>query len=178
MDRLSVGTADVRVLERDEVVSALPLEEGEKLTLPVFDTIPWANLDFLGWCDRSGDRAFCVFDHDGTVSGLALDRMMVRASAARSFMCSICRTMHGMRGIANYTYRSRRGPGYHTLTDMFCGNLQCSLYVRGLLSSDVSQFYETITVARKVERLLGGIDRYLDTIAAFDSRRKAGLRLV
>jgi hypothetical protein len=119
-----------------------------------------------------------VFDHDGTVSGLSLDRMMVRSSAARSFMCSICRTMHGIRGIANFTYRSRRGPGYHTLTDMFCGDLQCSLYVRGLLSTDGSQFYETISVDRKIERLRSGIDRYLDTIAAFDARRKAGLRLV
>jgi hypothetical protein len=178
MDRVSVGTTNVRALARDEVIAAIPLEVGEKLNLPDFDRLNWDNLDFLGWCDRSGDRAYFVFDHAGEVSALALDRMMVQASKARGFMCSICRTVHGIRGIANYTYRSRRGPGYHTLTDMFCGDLQCSLYVRGLLSTDGAQFYETITVARKVERLQSGIDRYLDTIAAFDARRKAGLRLV
>jgi hypothetical protein len=64
------------------------------------------------------------------------------------------------------------------LTDLFCGDLSCSLYVRGLLSSDVSQFYETITIERKVERLRQGLDRYLATIATFESQRTARLRLV
>ena len=61
---------------------------------------------------------------------------------------------------------------------MFCGNLQCSLYVRGLLVPDGAQFHETISVERKVERLQTGIDRFLATVTAFDARRKAGLRLV
>jgi hypothetical protein len=168
----------MKSLGPEQLISAFHLDEGEKLPVPRLEGIAWDNLDFLGWCDRSGDKAYLAFETNGAVIGLALDRMMVRTPTTRSFMCSICRTMHGVRGIANFTYRSRRDPGYSTLTDMFCGDLRCSLYVRGLLSSDVSQFYETITIERKVERLREGIDRYLDTIAAFDSPRKARLRLV
>jgi hypothetical protein len=168
----------MKALKPEHLISAFHLEDGEKLTLPKLDGIAWGNLDFLGWCDRSGDKAYLAFENDGEVSGLVLDRMMVRSSNARSFMCAICRTLHSMRGIANFTYRSRRGPGYHTLTHMFCANLQCSLYVRGLISPDVSQFYETITVERKVERLLSGVERILDSIIEFDMPRKAVLRLV
>jgi hypothetical protein len=168
----------VRALQRDEVVSAFQPEDREKLRLPDLDRIAWPSLDFLGWCDRSGDKAYFVFEDNGAVSGLALDRMAVRSSNARAFMCSICRTVHGIRGIANFTYRSRRGPGYHTWTDSFCGNLQCSLYVRGLLTPDIPQFYETISIDRKVERLLTGVDRFLESIATFDARRKVRLRLV
>jgi len=170
----------VNPLQRDQVISAFPAEDREGLSLPAFDRLHWPNLDFLGWCDRSGDKAFLVVEEDGAASGLLLDRMPIRTSNARSFMCSICRTMHGPRGIANFTYHSRQGAGYHTLTDTFCGDLQCSLYVRGLLSPDVMQFHETISVDRKVERLLTGIDRYLATIAKFNSRRRERphLRLV
>jgi hypothetical protein len=164
-------------LQRDQVISAFPAEDHQDLSLPAFDRLQWRNLDFLGWCDRSGDKAFLVFEADGEASGLLLDRMPIHTSTARSFMCSICRTMHGSRGIANFTYRSRQRVGYHTLTDTFCGNLQCSLYVRGLLSSDVSQFYETISVDRKVERLLTGVERYLANISKFNAPRRERPRL-
>lgn len=162
----------MKPLERDQVISAFPVEDRQELSLPAFDRLQWSNLDFLGWCDRAGDKAFLVFEGEGTASGLMLDRMAVRSSSARSFMCSICRTVHGPRGVASFTYRSRRGIGYNTLTDTFCGNLQCSLYVRGLLSPDTAQFHETISVDRKVERLLTGVDRFLANISNFDSRRR------
>jgi hypothetical protein len=165
-------------LRPEQLISAFYLDDGETLPLPKLAGIAWDTLDFLGWCDRAGDRAYLAFETDGGLIGLALDRMPVKLSTARSFMCAICRTMHGARGIANFTYRARRDPGYSTLTDMFCADLRCSHYVRGLLSTDVSQFYETITVERKVERLREGIDRYLGAIAAFDVPRRAQLRVV
>jgi hypothetical protein len=169
----------MRALQRDEVVAAFSDDDLHRISLPAFDRIPWASLDFLGWCDRAGDKAFMVFDDEGEVSGLALARMAVRVSNARSFMCSICRTMHGMRGIASFTHHSRQGAGYNTLTDTFCGNLQCSLYVRGVMSPDIPQFYETISVERKIERLQTGVERFLASIAKFDSRRqRVRLRLV
>jgi hypothetical protein len=167
----------VNPLHRDQVISAFPAEDRQNVSLPAFDRLQWSNLDFLGWCDRAGDKAFLVFEDGGTASGLILDRMGIRSSNARSFMCSICRTVHGPRGIASFTYTSRRGAGYNTLTDTFCGNLQCSLYVRGLLSPDISQFHETISVDRKVERLLTGVDRFLANISKFDSRRRERPRL-
>ncbi len=159
-------------LQRDQLVSAFPAEDRESLSLPAFDRLPWPNLDFLGWCDRSGDKAFLVLEANGSASGMVLDRMAVRSTAARSYMCSICRTMHGPRGIAHFTYRARDGAGYSTLTDTFCGNLQCSLYVRGLLNTDMMQFHETISVDRKIERLLEGIDQFRANISSFDVRRR------
>jgi hypothetical protein len=168
----------VKALEPEQLIAVFPLDESEELPLPHLQGVAWSNLDFLGWRNRTGDKAWLAFEINGELIGLALDRMMVGPSKARSFMCSICRTMHGPRGIANFTYRSRRDPPYRTLTEMFCGDLSCSLYVRGLRSSDVSQFYETITIERKVERLRQGVDRYLGAIAAFESRRTARLRLV
>ncbi len=159
-------------LQRDQVISAFPAEDRQKLSMPAFDQLQWRNLDFLGWCDRAGDKAFLVFALDGAATGLVLERTAVRTTAAKSYMCSICRTVHGPRGIAMFTHRSRDGAGYNTLTDMFCGNLQCSLYVRGLLSPDIMQLHETISVDRKVERLLSGIDRFLANISTFNARRR------
>ena len=112
---LSGGT--VNPLQRDQVISAFPAEDHQELSLPAFDRLQWQNLDFLGWCGRSGDKAFLVFETDGEATGLTLDRMPVHTSNARSFMCSICRTTHGSRGIANFTYRSPQRAGYHTQQD-------------------------------------------------------------
>ena len=159
-------------LQRDQLISAFPAEDRQKLSLPALEKIQWPNLDFLGWCDRAGDKAFLVIQGDGLASGLVLERTVVRTTAAKSYMCSICRTVHGPRGIAMFTHRSRDGAGHNTLTDMFCGNLQCSLYVRGLLSPDIMQLHETVSVDRKIERLLGGIDRFLANISTFDARRR------
>lgn len=160
-------------LQREQIISAFSAEDRQVLSLPVgIERIQWTNLDFLGWCDRSGGKAFLVFHGDGMASGLMLDRMAVRTTATRSFMCSICRTVHGPRGIAHFTYRSRDGVGYNTLTDTFCGNLQCSLYVRGILKPDIMQLHETISIERKIERLLTGIERFLANISSFDARRR------
>jgi len=158
----------VTPLEREQVLSAFPAEDRPKLILPALDRLHWANLDFLGWCDRTGDKAFLVYEG----SGLVLDRMAARTTAPPAFMCSICRTVHGPSGIAHFTYRSPVGAGYNTLTDTFCGNLQCSLYVRGLLRPDIMQLHETISVERKVARLLAGIDRFFANISSFDARRR------
>jgi hypothetical protein len=162
----------VNPLQRDQVISAFPAEDRQKLSLPAFEKVQWPNLDFLGWCDRAGDKAFLVIQGDGPASGLVLERTVVRTTAAKSYMCSICRTVHGPRGIAMFTHRSRDGAGHNTLTDMFCGNLQCSLYVRGILRPDIMQLHETISVDRKIERLLAGIDRFLANISSFDARRR------
>jgi FBP C-terminal treble-clef zinc-finger len=159
-------------LQRDRVISAFPAEDRQELSLPAFDSLPWQNLDFLGWCDRAGDKAYLVFEDGGAARGLTLERMAVRTSNVRAFMCSICRTTHGPRGIANYSYRCQHGAGYDTLTDTFCGDLQCSLYVRGLLYPDVAQFHETISVERKIERLLEGFDRFRANIVDFEARRE------
>ncbi len=167
----------MRPLQREQLISAFRPEDLERLSLPDLSRVPWPKLDFLGWCDRDGDTGFLVVEDNGAASGLVLDRMAIRTSNARTFMCSICRTCHGMRGIANFTYRSQRTDSYNTWTDTFCGDLQCSLYVRGLLNSDVSQFYETITVERKVARLQEGVERLLATIAKFELPRRR-LRLV
>ncbi len=159
-------------LQPDQVISAFPAEDRDALSLPDFDRLQWPSLDFLGWRDRAGDKAFLVIEDAGTVRGLVLERMPVRTSNVRAFMCSICRTTHGPRGIANYSYRCQHGAGYDTLTDTFCGDLQCSLYVRGLLYPDVAQFHETISTERKVERLLEGLDRFLANIVDFEARRE------
>jgi hypothetical protein len=162
----------VNPLQRDQVISAFPAEDRQELSLPDFDRLQWPSLDFLGWCGRSGDKAFLVFADDGIVRGLMLERMAVRTTNVRAFMCSICRTTHGPRGIANFTYRAEHGAGYDTLTDYFCGDLKCSLYVRGLLHPDGAQFHETISMERKVERLLAGLDRFLINISNFEARRQ------
>ena len=156
-------------LQRDQIVSAFPAEDRESLSLPAFARLRWADLDFLGWCDRSGDKAFLVLETNGRASGMVLERMAIRSTAARSYMCSICRTMHGPRGIAHFTYRSRDDDAYNTWSDTFCANLQCSLYVRGLLTTDMMQFHETISVDRRIERLLEGVDRFRANISSFDA---------
>jgi hypothetical protein len=162
----------VNPLQRDQVISAFPAEDRQVLSLPAFDRLQWSNLDFLGWCGRSGDKGFLVVEDGGVARGVMLERMAIHTSNARSFMCSICRTAHGSRGIANFTYRAEHGAGHDTWTDSFCGDLQCSLYVRGLLNPGIAQFHETISVHRKIERLMAGVDRFLSNIANFEARRE------
>jgi hypothetical protein len=167
----------MNVLQRDQLVAAFPEEHRPTLSVPALHRVSWGILDFLGWSDRSGETAFCVFETGGEPTGIVLDRTPIRIGAARSFMCSLCRTTHSQRGIASFSYRSRRGTGYHTLTDMFCANLQCSLYVRGILFPEMSTFFETIPVERKIERLHEGIDRFLAAIEAFERRNRPRVQL-
>jgi FBP C-terminal treble-clef zinc-finger len=167
----------MNLLTREQLISAFTPEDQPALSLPAFDHIPWDDLDYLGWCDRTGATAFCVFKTEDGPAGFVLDRAFIRTTNARSFMCSLCRTTHSQRGIASFSYKSRRGTGYHTLTDMFCADLQCSLYVRGILTPEMSTFFETIPVERKIERLHEGIDRFLTAIATFERRNRPRVQL-
>jgi hypothetical protein len=167
----------MNLLTREQLISAFTPEDQPALSLPAFDHIQWDNLDYLGWCDRTGSTAFCVFETGDGPAGFVLDRTFIRTTNARSFMCSLCRTAHGQRGIASFSYKSRHGTGYHTLTDMFCANLECSLYVRGILTPDMSTFFETIPPERKIERLHEGIDRFLGAIADFEHRNRPRVQL-
>ena len=167
----------MNLLTREQLISAFASEDQPALSLPAFDHIPWDNLDYLGWCDRTGSTAFCVFETEDEPAGFVLDRTYIRTTNARSFMCSLCRTTHGQRGIASFSYKSRHTTGYHTLTDMFCANLQCSLYVRGILTPEMSTFFETIPAERKIERLHEGIGRFLTAIAAFERRNRPRVQL-
>jgi hypothetical protein len=167
----------MNILTREQLVSAFALEDQPALSLPAFDHVPWDDLDYLGWCDRTGATAYCVFETEDGPAGFVLDRTFIRTTNARSFMCSLCRTTHHQRGVASFSYKSRRGTGYHTLTDMFCADLRCSLYVRGILRPEMSTYFETIPIERKIERLHEGIERFLNAIATFERRNRPRVQL-
>lgn len=133
---------------------------------------PWPDLDFLGWRDRQKpQRAYIVVPWEGRPVGLVLRCPTSRAKGLiRSSMCSICLTVHAASDVSVFVAPKAGRPGRegNTVGSYMCTDLQCSLYVRGLLTSDAAHpMNETLTVEEKIDRLRTRLGRFTrDVIGA------------
>ncbi|MFJ1758271.1 FBP domain-containing protein [Kitasatospora sp. NPDC088134] len=129
--------------------------------------LPWDDLDFLGWRDRGApERGYLVAEHGGRTVGVAL-RLAPRGPGARhGSMCSICLTTHPASGVALMTARRAGrtgGDGYASAGEYFCGDLACSLYVRGLKRAGAGGFRmrESLSAEQKAARARANLDAFL-----------------
>ncbi|TDC45204.1 FBP domain-containing protein [Actinomadura sp. KC345] len=144
--------------------------EAKRLGLPRdLDARPWDDLDFLGWRDPgSPGRAHLVAERGGRLVGVAL---RVTSGGGRGFtargMCSLCLTTRTGGAVALMTARRTGEAGRQgdTVGRYLCGDLDCSLYLRGRKESVVGgDLQESLTVEEKVARLHANLDAFLAKI--------------
>ena len=160
------------VTERDIRASFVNCSRGEarRLNLPAgFDDLPWDDLDFLGWRDpRAPERAYLAVERDGRLVGIALRAVSgaSRGFTARS-MCSLCLTIRTGGAVALMTARrtgeaGRRGD---SVGQYFCGDLDCSLYVRGRKQSVAGgDLEESLTLEDKIARIEANLSAFVDKV--------------
>ena len=130
---------------------------------------PWDDLDFLGWRDpRAPERAYLVADRGGRPTGIAL---RAASGASRGFtarsMCSLCLTTRTGGAVSLMTARRTGEAGRQgdSVGRYLCGDLACSLYVRGRKQSVASgELEETLSVEDKVARIRANLEAFLDTV--------------
>ncbi|MBB5791814.1 FBP domain-containing protein [Jiangella mangrovi] len=157
------------ITESDIRRSFVNCSKGEAMRLNVprdLEEQPWDDLDFLGWRDHSTlDRGYLVAVAGDRLVGVTLrtNPKSSRAFTTRS-MCSLCLTTHTSGGVSLMTARRAGEPGRqgNTVGQYLCGDLLCSLYVRGRKQSIVgAEIEETLTVEEKVGRMRGNLDTFV-----------------
>lgn len=131
---------------------------------------PWADLDFLGWCDPGAlDRAYLAAEHGGRVVAVALRVAEGRRGSPNRSMCSLCLTVHRAGAVTLMTGR-RAGPAGRNGDSVglyLCADLACPLYVRGLRRPEIGgRLDETLSVPEQVARLEAKLSAFLDRIVA------------
>jgi FBP C-terminal treble-clef zinc-finger len=126
---------------------------------------PWADLDFLGWRDPSGqERAYLVAESAGGLVGITL-RVAPQTGHVRRSMCSLCLTTHTGGGVSLMTARKagRSGQQGNSVGAYICTDLACSLYLRGKKDSG-RRIDESITLAEQIERTTANLTAFLDKV--------------
>lgn len=135
---------------------AVPRDLGER---------PWADLDFLGWRDPGApDRSHLVTERDGRLVGVALRFQPARRGFLHRSMCSLCLTTRTSGAVTLMTARrtgeaGRRGD---SVGRYMCGDLDCSLYVRGVRQTvGGGGPEESLTREEKIARIAGNVEEFL-----------------
>ncbi len=143
--------------------------------VPALSSMPWEDLDFLGWRDpKAPDRAYLVAPWTNRLIGLALRSNVKRPKTLmRSSMCSICLTVHASSGVSTFAAPrvGESGRNGNTIGGYWCTDLKCSLYVRGILHSEAAVLMEeTLEVDERIERLRGKLDQFLSKVMENEAR--------
>ncbi|MGQ4513978.1 FBP domain-containing protein [Streptomyces sp. DW26H14] len=132
---------------------------------------PWDDLDFFGWRDPGApDRACLVTEYDGRLLGLALRSA---SAAARGFtsrsLCSVCVTAHTGGGVVLMSARrtGEAGRQGNTVGKYLCGDLACSLYVRGKRQTAAGRgLDETLSLDAKISRIRTNLTAFVERVIA------------
>jgi hypothetical protein len=116
---------------------------------------PWDDLDYLGWRDpQAPDRAYLVTELDGRPIALA-----ARCPAPASPVGGVSLMVAPKAGKA--------GQQGNTVGIYICGDLSCSLYVRGRKDAGVgARLHETITLEEKIQRTVTNISAFVAKVTA------------
>jgi hypothetical protein len=149
--------------------------EVKRAYVPNLSSVSWNDHDFLGWRDpKAPDRAYMVAPWANRIVGLTLRSNVKRPKTLfRSSMCSICLTVHASSGVSTFAARrvGESGRNGNTIGGYWCTNLNCSLYVRGILHSEAAVFMEeTLEVGERIERLRGKLDQFLSKVMESEAR--------
>ncbi|GAA2593253.1 FBP domain-containing protein [Actinomadura fulvescens] len=160
------------VTERDIRASFVNCTKGEAKRLAVprdLATLPWGDLDFLGWRDpASPQRAYLVTEpDDGGLVGVALRLTASYAGHARRSMCSLCLTTHPGDGVSLMTARraGRNGQEGNSVGAYFCTDLACSLYLRGKKQAGPgARIQESLTLQEQIDRTTANLADFLSKV--------------
>ncbi|ASU85215.1 FBP domain-containing protein [Nocardiopsis gilva YIM 90087] len=144
--------------------------EAKRANLPRgLHEVPWDDLDFLGWRDPGAlDRGYIVAERDSGLVGVTLRAASgVRRSLAKSNICSLCSTAHAGTGVVLYTARRVGAAGRqgNTVGAYVCGDLACSLYVRGKKKNAAAERYlEGVPVEDQIADTVLNLEQFLHRI--------------
>ncbi|MCP3757854.1 FBP domain-containing protein [Streptomyces sp. TBY4] len=131
---------------------------------------PWEDLDFLGWWDpKAPERAYLVTELDGRPVALALRSSAAAApSQARRSMCSLCLTTHtGGVSLMVAPKAGKAGQQGNSVGAYICGDLACSLYVRGKKDAGPgARLQESLTLEEKIERTVANLAAFFANVTA------------
>lgn len=130
---------------------------------------PWDDLDFLGWRDpQAPDRAYLVVPLDGSLKALALRCPSPAVQQTRRSMCAMCLTAHtGGVSLMVAAKAGRAGQQGNSVGAYICGDLACSLYVRGKKDAGVgARLHESLTLEEKVQRTVSNIAAFVAKVTA------------
>ena len=122
--------------------------------------VDWESRDFLAVTDKSGNEGVLLYG-DITAPFTLSARVAHRGGRVAAVICDICATWRRGPESAVITFQKsdRRSVSY-----LVCGDLDCSLHVRGLTNVGVlsrSQIREDITPQRRIERLCARLSAML-----------------
>ncbi|MFI5866086.1 FBP domain-containing protein [Streptomyces sp. NPDC051546] len=138
---------------------------------------PWADLDFLGWWDpKAPERAYLVTELDGRTVAVALRSSGAAPSQARRSMCSLCLTTHtGGVALMVAPKAGKEGQQGNTVGAYICGDLSCSLYLRGKKNAGPDgRLHESLTLEEKIERTVANLAAFLANVTGEGRTTAAG----
>ena len=144
--------------------------EAQRLSPPRrLATLPWEDLDFLGWRDPGApDRGYLVAEYHGRLVGLSMRvPTNVRRSLMKTTVCSVCVTSHLGSGVSLFAAprAGAAGRAGNTVGQYLCADLACPLYVRGRKIPDFGpRFEESLSQEEQVARMLGNLESFLDQV--------------
>lgn len=111
---------------------------------------------------RAPERAYLVTERDGRPTALALRRPALTPPHQRPRdMCSICLTPHAGVVLTVAPRAGRAGKEGNSVGVHLCGDLCCSLYVRGRKDPGGGRLHETLTEDEKIRRTAGKLAAFV-----------------
>jgi len=173
----------VKALTEQEIRAAfVNCTKGEARRLnvpPDLAAQPWGDLDFLGWRDpQSPGRAYLVAEVRRLPGlpelGAELVAVALRCPGPsplqkKTSMCSLCLTSHtGGVTLMVAPRTGKAGQQGNSVGDYICGDLACSLYVRGLkvVKGLGGRPPERLTTEEKAERTLANLAAFIAKVTA------------
>jgi hypothetical protein len=147
----------MRALTKEEIICSFRPNERKKVKILDLQTIDWDVLDFLGWIHPSGHLGYIVYEFSSGLRGIVLERNQ-KTLIQGVGICALCYTIQGASNIRLFTYKV---PNSNIIIgDYFCGDLQCSLYIRKIKDPMVARIEENLNIDQKIERCKINLEKF------------------
>ncbi len=147
-------------VNREQLVAAY--EGDHELWIPDLSDVRWSDLDYLGWVHPSGHLGYValISPTSGDLRLISLSRSRNRSSKPRYEMCSWCHHVHRTNGTAMFSLSVKGSNGRHTLGNVVCRDLDCSLRIRNLAEPGTFM-KETLYLEAKIWRMQMSMHKWL-----------------
>ena len=145
----------------EEILSAFD-EADEDIPLPDLERVDFDALDYLGWIHPSGHLGYLVLlsPNDARLKGVVMRRSSFGGTRPGFEMCSLCHHMHQPHGTAMFTMTCKDTNHRHSIGNVVCKNLDCSLRIRDMV--DPAPFIkETLYVEAKIWRMQLALHKWM-----------------
>ncbi|MFW0790047.1 FBP domain-containing protein [Gordonia sp. CPCC 205333] len=136
-------------------------------------SVPWGDLDFIGWTDpAAAGRGYLVMPDGDDLVGIALRYSRSGAvGLRRAQMCSVCSTTHVGGGVSLMTAlrTGEAGKRGNTVGRYICTDFDCSLYARRRkLPSLGRQYREDFDIERRIEQVQVSVAAFVERVRGED----------